>query len=153
MCSRCSSIGLSFGTSRRRIYYNKIITFRSPLYPISETIQCLFDDFYQSLVVYRQCGKNWICCSSIFMLVPCGKTWSKRHVKASLEPVWIGASMVFFDGNRWEGIDDVTANDNGLSPNVNLTLRIQDIRIRLVHSESNASVVVGYQLLYQSLRT
>ena len=87
------------------------------------------------------------------MPVPRGKKLSKRHLKAPLEPVWIGASMVSFGDNRWEGNEDLTANDNGLPPNVKLPLRIQDIRIRLVHSESNASVVVGYQLLYQSLRT
>ena len=42
-------------------YYNEIVTFGSPLYPLSETMQCLFDYYYQSLVVYRQCGENRIC--------------------------------------------------------------------------------------------
>ena len=42
------------GRTRQRSGVRRI-TFGSPL--ISETMQCLFDDFYQSLVVYRQCGK------------------------------------------------------------------------------------------------
>ena len=87
------------------------------------------------------------------MPAPRGNKLSKTHFKASLEPVWIGASMVSFDKNCWDGNKDLTANENGLPPNMNLPLQIQDIKIRLVHSESNASVVVGYQLLYQSLRT
>ena len=110
-------------------YYNEIVTFDSPLYPINETMQCLFDDYYQSLVVYRQCGEKRICCSSIFMPVPRGKKLSKRHSKASLEPMWIGPSMVSFDNNRWEGNEDLTANDTGIPPNVKLPLRIQNIRI------------------------
>ena len=67
--------------------------------------------------------------------------------------MWISSSQVTFDDDCWEGNEDPTANNNGLPPSVNLPLRIRDIKIRLVHSKSNAGLVVGYRLLYESLRT
>ena len=87
------------------------------------------------------------------MPVPRGKKLSERHFRANLDPVWSSASLVAFDDNRWEGNKDPTATTTACPPHVNLPLQTNDIKIRLVHSESNAGVVVGYQVLYESLRT
>ena len=54
-------------------YYNEIVSFGSPMYPVAQTTQFLFDDFYFYLLFFGENGNERFCCSSMFLPIPKGK--------------------------------------------------------------------------------
>ena len=63
-------------------YYNEIVSFGSPLYPVSQTTQFLFDDFYFNLLFFSENEKQQFCCSLLFLPIPKGKKIEERTICA-----------------------------------------------------------------------
>ena len=125
-------------------YYNEMITFGSPLYPISETTQLLFDDSYFSLVFYGKTGSGRICSSTIFLPIPMDEKCKERRLNAGYSSALVSESVVTFDDKRWQGNEDPLANDDGQPPTIDVGLECTKIVCKLIHLSEDAGLIVGY---------
>ena len=68
-----------------------------------------------------------------------------KYLREFLESSWTLYELALvwlctFNDNRWEGNLDPVVNDDGLLSTVNVPRQIHEIKIRLVHSKSSASL-------------
>ena len=129
-------------------HYNEIVTFGSPLYPVSQTSQFLFDDFYFNLLFFGENNNQQFCCSSLFVPIPKGEKLEERSISAEFSSEPVSEGEIEFDDVRWEGNPDPTAMDDGHPPVINVGDH-SDILLKLINSEENTNLIVGYQLLVQ----
>ena len=81
--------------------------------------------------------------------MPKDKKIEERTICAEFLTEPVSEGRIEFDDVRWEGNPDQTAMDDGHPPVINVGDH-SNILLKLIHSEENTNLIIGYQLLVQA---
>jgi len=140
-----------------RDYDNKMVTIGKPEYPIRYTIQQLVDDSMHALMLSERVGEEVnnssgvnSCGCLIFIPSPPTPPGMKRCIRVTLVEDVMTESVAFVSTNSTtmeEGLpDDLLDDDTGLPPMLPMPQGECDLKVSLVTSDDDLSVVVGVRV-------
>ena len=132
-------------------YGNEWITIGNPTYPVKDTVQSLVDDSLYSLVLSASIdGKMKQCECFVFKPVPQLPPGSMRHLDIILSQIDVQEGFAFAtdpDELQEGAAEDVCDDELGHPPELPIPLSQSTIRICLVTSDNDDSVIIGFQVL------